>query len=92
MAGYAVEATGGLNNIASAWANAGSNIKWLFNGATTDDVLNFGISASTQVTAVTINTIASPVFSAINFFTGQNISVTGNEVQSAVQSYVNFFQ
>ena len=92
MAEYAVEATGGLSNIAAGWANAGSNIKWLFTGATTDEIFNFGIDASTKVTAVTINTIASPVFSAINFFTGQNISVTGNEVQSAVQSYVNFFQ
>ena len=89
MAGYTVEATGGLNNIVAGWANAKSNIKWLFNGATTDDVLNFALSASTQITAVTINTIASPVLSAINAVTGQKISVTGTEVQNAVQGYVN---
>jgi RHS repeat-associated protein len=92
LAGNAVQANGGINNTIAAFANAGSNIQWLFQGATTDDLLNFGITASTQVTAVTINAIASPVYSAINLFTGQNISVTGSEVQSAVQSYVNFFQ
>jgi len=98
LAGNAIQANGGLNNTIAGFANAGSNIQWLFKGATTDDLLNFGISASTQVSAVTINTVAntvaSPIFSAINFFTGDNISVnvTGSEVQSAVQSYVNFFQ
>ena len=98
LAGNAIQANGGLNNTIAAFANAGSNIQWLSHGATVDDWLNFGISASTQVSAVTINTIAntvaSPVFSAINLLTGRNISVnvTGSEVQSAVQSYVNLFQ
>jgi hypothetical protein len=98
LAGNAIQANGGLNNTITAIQNAGSNIQWLFHGATADDWLNFGISASTQVSAVTINTVAntvaSPVFSSINLLTGQDISVnvTGNEVQSAVQSYVNIFQ
>ena len=98
LAGNAIQANGGLNNTIAAFANAKSNIQWLFNGATTDDWFNFGITASTQVSAVAINTVVdtftSPVSSTINLFTGQNINVnvTGSEVQSAVQSYVNLFQ
>jgi RHS repeat-associated protein len=91
LAGNAIQANGGLNNTIAAIANAGSNIQWLVNGATTDDLLSFGITASTQVSAVTINTVLGPAFSIINIFTGQNISVTGDEIQNSVQAAVNDF-
>ena len=88
----AVTEIGGVNNAIAGIENAQSNIDWLLHDATTDDWLGLGTTVTTKITAIAINSLASPVFSAINFFAGEDINVSGNEVESAVRSYVNFFQ
>ena len=91
-ANNAIEENGGLRNTLNGFSNAGSNIKWLLKDATTADWLNFGTSASTIVTAIVINDLGGLGFSAINAVTGYDLSLTGQQVESGVQAYVNFFQ
>jgi hypothetical protein len=92
---------GGWNNLVQSYQNAGSNIGWLFNGATYSDWLNFGTSVSTKTTAISLNalltytpglkTVYGIASDAYTTATGNDLSFTGNGVQGAIQGVGDYF-
>jgi RHS repeat-associated protein len=89
----AVQVNGGINNTIAGFANAGSNIQWLNQGATFNQQIDIAHTSINNATAAGINTLLGPVFSAINVIFGSAITVTGtgygNAVQTVQQGYLN---
>ena len=100
FAGGVLDELGGWNNLVQSYQNAGSNISWLFQGATYDDWLNFGTLTSTKTTSLALNAILTyskldklntaygVASDSYKVGTGGDI-ITGDHVQSVIQGLVD---
>jgi RHS repeat-associated protein len=89
----AVQEVGGPNNVITGFANAGSNIQWLTQGATLDQQVGFVNAGGNSAMAAALNTLFGPLLSALNLATGSSFRITGSGygsvVQSALHGYAN---
>ncbi len=91
LVGFATEAvqeSGGLGNVIAGVANAPSNIQWLIHNATPNERLEVGETAVNNAAAAGLNTVLSPLFSAVDVVSlGRvHIHISGSAYGSAVHN------